>query len=120
MLVAVPDGDPVAVYPTDPGHFVLMDAGFNFMQADVFTLKYSTFDVTDIGGKYSIGRIPPGEVTVTAFLPATMQKVERRLTLKGNTSKRLDFELKFDAAAYAERDSQARRLKETKKRIDSP
>ena len=65
MLVAVPHGDPVPLYPLHPGRYVLSDAGFPFMRADVFVVKYSTHDVTDLDGRYSVGGIPPGEVTVT-------------------------------------------------------
>ncbi|MBN1607723.1 MAG: carboxypeptidase regulatory-like domain-containing protein [Polyangiaceae bacterium] len=99
MLVSVPHGDPVAVYPLHPGRYVLADAGFPFMQADVFVVKYSTHDVTDLGGHYSIGGVPPGEVTVTAFLPAIGAQASTKVKLLPNASRRVDLTLKFDASA---------------------
>lgn len=101
MLVAIPKGDPVGVYPLNPGQYALVDSGFPFMRADVFALKYSTHDVTDLKGHYTIGGIPPGEVTVSAYLPAIEATAERRVTLAPNSSKRIDLTLRFDAAAYA-------------------
>ena len=98
MLVSVPHGDPVAVYPVHPGRYVLSDAGFPFMQADVFVVKYSTHDVTGLDGRYSVGGVPPGEVTVTAFLPAIGAQASARVKLLPNASRRADLTLKFDAA----------------------
>jgi hypothetical protein len=98
MLVSVPHGDPVSVYPMHPGRYILADAGFPFMQAEVFVVKYSTHDVTDLDGRYSIGGVPPGEVTVTAFLPAIGAQATSRVKLLPNTSRRVDFTLKFDVS----------------------
>ena len=107
MLVAIPKGEAVGVYPLRPGHYELADAGFPFMRADVFTLKYATHDVTDLKGHYTVGRIPPGTVTVSAFLPVTGATQQKKVTLAPNSSKRLDFTLAFDAAAYARSVGQA-------------
>jgi hypothetical protein len=100
MLVSVPHGDPVSVYALHPGRYRLTDAGFPFMQAEVFVVKYATHDVTDLAGRYSIGGVPPGEVTVTAFLPATGAQVSTTVKLLPNTSRRVDFTLKFDASQF--------------------
>jgi hypothetical protein len=102
MLVAVPHADPVAVYPLHPGRYILADAGFPFMQADVFVVKYSTHDVTDLDGRYSIGGIPPTEVTVTAFLPAIGAEASTKVKLLPNTSRHVDLMLKFDASSLKE------------------
>lgn len=82
QMVAVPGGSPVQLYPNRPGHYELVDRVFRFMSADVLVVKYPTFSVTGLDGKYEIDGIPVGPVTVTAFLPATMQKAQKRVVVK--------------------------------------
>ena len=48
--------------------------------------------------KASVGGVPPGEVTVTAFLPATGAQASSKVKLLPNASRRVDFTLKFDAS----------------------
>src|SRR5690606_12335929 len=79
QLVAIPGGAPVKLYPSRPGRYVLADSMRPFLTAEVFALKYATFDVTGLDGGYRIERIPPGEVTLTAFLPATLQTAQKRV-----------------------------------------
>lgn len=105
MLVSVPQGDPVGIYPLQPGRYILADAGFPFMQADVFVVKYSTHDVTGLDGRYSIGGVPPGEVTVSAALPAAGAEATTKVQLLPNTSRRVDLVLKFDASSLEKAES---------------
>jgi hypothetical protein len=61
-------------------------------------VKYSTHDVTGLDGRYSIGSVPPGEVTVTAFLPGIGAQASTKIKLMPNTSRRVDLTLKFDVS----------------------
>ncbi len=116
LLVIPPQGEPVSLYPEAPGRFLLQDAAFDYMAAQVYILKYSTFDVTGLDGEFSIGRIPPGEVLVSAFLPSIGVTVEKRVTIEPGKTKKQDFELQFDAEEYAERLRQSE--KEFKERLE--
>jgi hypothetical protein len=57
--------------------------------------------VTGLDGKYEIGRIPPGQVKVTAFLPAIMQTVEKSIKVEAGKTVDLDLEIAFDAKKLA-------------------
>lgn len=81
-LVAVPNGDPVKLYPIAPGHYLLRDQLNDFMRAEVFVVAYATHDVTGLDGQYVIKDVPVGKVKVSAFLPALGAPVEQLLDVK--------------------------------------
>lgn len=97
-MVAVPKGDPVKLYPTDVGHYVLGD-GMNrkWMQADVFVLKYPTHDVTGLDGKFRIEGVPAGKVRVTAYLPALDTSIDKEVEVKAGEATKLELTLKHEA-----------------------
>jgi hypothetical protein len=95
LMVALPRGESIKLFPTQPGRYVLSDQMNIFMHTDVLVVKYATLDVTGLAGEFEIGRIPVGEVTVTAFLPAIMTKVERKATIRENQTTELDFTMKY-------------------------
>jgi hypothetical protein len=82
-LVAIPGGEPVKLYPQQPGHYMLRDAlPKPFLTADVYVLAYGTTDVSELDGTYEIPGIPVGKVRVSAFLPAIDATTETDLELK--------------------------------------
>ncbi len=96
ILVAVPGGPPVKLYPHQPGHYMIRDQLPNpFFIADVFVLAYSTHDVTGLDGQYEIKNIPVGKVKVNAFLPMLSHKAaeEKPFEIKAGENK-LDFTIK--------------------------
>ena len=98
ILVAIPRGDAVRLYPPQPGHYMIRDQLPNdHMTADVFVLAYGTTDVTGLDGKYEITGIPVGQVEVNAMLPATKKAVGQRIEIKPGDNT-LDLTLTFDAA----------------------
>ena len=97
-IVAAPGSSPVKLYPMEVGHYALADGMARpWMSADVFVLRYSTFAVTGLDGKFRIGRIPAGRAKVTAFLPAIDKEVEKVIAVKGDETLSLDFSIEFDA-----------------------
>lgn len=99
VLLALPGGAPIKILPSQPRLYRMIDAANEFMIADVIVLKYPTHAVTRLDGHYEIGGIPPGEVTVTAFLPATMRVVEKKVSIPSGGSLNVDFEMPFDERA---------------------
>ncbi len=98
ILVAIPHGDAVRLYPPQPGHYMIRDQLPNdHMTADVFVLAYGTTDVTGLDGKYEITGIPVGQVQVNVMLPATKRSVGQRIEIKPGDNT-LDLTLSFDAA----------------------
>jgi hypothetical protein len=95
LMVALPRGDSVKLYPTKPGRYLLTDQMHPLMSTEVLVVKYPTVDVTGLNGEFEIGRIPVGEVTVTAFSPATMSKVERNVTIRDGQTTEVDFTIGY-------------------------
>ncbi len=70
VMVAVPHGDAVRMYPQVVGRYELGDEmGNGYLRAEVFVFKYATHGVTDTSGHFSIGRVPVGKVRVSARHP---------------------------------------------------
>jgi hypothetical protein len=101
QLLALPGGAPSTVYPPQPGHYVLTDDIKVFMAADVFVLKYSTHDVTNLDGRFEIKGIPVGKARISALLPSTQVVVEKDIEIKAGETLELPLELRFDAKAQA-------------------
>jgi len=99
-MIAVPGGSAVKLYPHVPGRYTLLDQMHLFMTAEVFVLKYSTFDVTKSDGKYEITGLPVGEVTVSALLPQTMSVAQKKVKIEEGKTTVADLELTFDAKTY--------------------
>lgn len=100
QLLVTPGGDPIALYAQRPGRYVLVDSMRIFATAEVLALKFSTFDVTELDGKYEIIGIPAGKVTLGVVLPSANLSVEREVVLEGNKTLELDLELLFDAKKF--------------------
>jgi hypothetical protein len=98
IMVALPHGAAVRLYPQAPGHYLIRDElPKPFLTADVFALKFSTFDVTGLDGHFKIGRVPVGKVRVDAFLPALGKSVGKEIdVVEGENT--VDFELSYDKA----------------------
>jgi len=95
-FVAIPHGEPVRLYPNEPGHYVLGDTmGRTWMYADVFVVRYATHAVTRLDGRYALEGIPVGRVKVSAYLPAIGQTVDRQVEVEAGQATRVDFVLPF-------------------------
>lgn len=116
ILVAIPRGDAVRLYPPQAGHYMLRDQLPNdHMTADVYVLAYSTMDVTGLDGKYEITGIPVGPVDVNAMLPATKKTAHKKLEIKEGDNT-LDLTITFDAS----KDDPAKKPKMADEKPTSP
>jgi len=100
LLVAVPGGESVPVFPQEPGHYVLIDSMRLYSKADVFVVRYPTFDVTGENGRYRIEGIPVGSVTVSALLPSTSGTASRQVTIAANATASVDLTITFSASSF--------------------
>jgi hypothetical protein len=101
QLLALPGGVPSTLYPPQPGHYILTDDIKVFMLADVFVVKYATYDVTSLDGRYEIKGIPVGKARLNALLPGTQLALDKEVEIKAGEPLDLPLELHFDAKAYA-------------------
>ncbi len=99
LLIAVPGGDPVELYPRKVGLHRLVDRSNEFAFADVYVVSYPTTDVTGLDGRFEIKGIPVGDVMVNVLLPATGQTLERNVTVEADKTTELILELNIDAEA---------------------
>jgi hypothetical protein len=100
LLVAVPGGDSVPVFPQEAGHYVLIDSMRLYSKADVFVVRYPTTDITGENGRYRIEGIPVGPVTVSALLPSTNGTASKQIAVSANETVRVDLVLAFDKASF--------------------
>lgn len=101
LIVALPGGDAVKLFPPRVGRYELVDSVHEFMRADVFVLKFPTVAVTGMDGKFEISGIPAGDVTVSAYLPALKKTVNQRLKIGAGETASVDLTIPFDAKALA-------------------
>ncbi len=104
VIAAIPGGDAVKIYPDRPAaHFHLVDIGKEFIKADVFVLKYATFDVTGLDGKFRIERVPVGKVKVGAVMPSTFLTAEKSIDVEAGKEVVVDLEIFFDAKEHTKK-----------------
>jgi hypothetical protein len=101
LVVAMPGGEPVHLFPPRPGQYLLQDQTHLFALADVFVLKYPTTAVTGLDGTYEIKDIPVGDVLVSAYLPSTGERVTSRVQIVAGETAKIDLTIPFDAAKHA-------------------
>lgn len=100
QIVALPGGSGSSLYPQQPGRYVLIDSMRIFSRAEVLVVKYATFAVTGIDGKFSIEGIPAGKVTLSAVLPATGETIDKSIEINASKPLQQDLEFTFNQAAY--------------------
>ncbi|MDX2051421.1 MAG: carboxypeptidase-like regulatory domain-containing protein [Polyangiaceae bacterium] len=100
-LVALGKGKPVAIFPHAPGRYLLKEDTRPYMTAEVFVLKYPTVTVTGLDGRYTLTRVPPGKLTITAFLPQVLQKVDKTIDVQAGQTYDVDLTIPFSAARQA-------------------
>jgi hypothetical protein len=109
LLFANPTSPPVAMRPTKPGEYILVDSSRLFNAAHVYVLNYATFDVTGLDGQFEIAGIPPGKVKLSALLPITQGLAQRDITIEAGKTLEVDLVIPFDKKAYeAERAAERR------------
>ena len=96
QMAAMPNGDPVRLYPLRPGYYEIRDAlDRPWMRAGVYVLKYSTHTVSDVDGHFQIGRIPVGKVKVSVLSPAIEAPAERVIEVRSGETTTVDLELVY-------------------------
>jgi hypothetical protein len=101
LLVAIPGGDAVPLFPEHVGEYQLVDRSHPFATAAVLVLKFSSFAVTGIDGKFEIPNIPVGDVTVSAYLPTTKGTAQTRVKLVAGETSDVELTIPYSANAPA-------------------
>jgi hypothetical protein len=95
LMVAMPNGDPVKLFPPKVGQYELVDQTHDYAKAAVYVLKFPTFAVTKLDGKYEISGIPVGEVDVSALLPATRGVATQKVKVVAGEATTVDLTIEY-------------------------
>lgn len=108
MMVAPPKGDPVRLYPKQPGHYLLVDRDRKWAVADLYAFLHPLHDATDRRGHYRIDGVPVGKVTVNTTHPRFKAEASAPLEVQANVVHQVDLVLRHvaeDAGAPAAPDA---------------
>jgi hypothetical protein len=100
LMVALPGGEPVRLYPSEPGRYALVDdVNHPWMRADVFVLKYPTHAVSGADGAFRIEGVPAGKLRVNATHPAVGDGASREVEVRAGETTTVDLALTYRAPA---------------------
>jgi hypothetical protein len=103
LLVALPGGTPVPLPFQGPGEYIMVDRSHPFAQVDVFVLNFPTFAVTGLDGTFVIEGVPAGDAVLSAYLPATGQKVQQPIKVVANQALDVNLTIAFDVKVHGPR-----------------
>jgi hypothetical protein len=69
MMMASPGGDPVKLYPRNPGRFLVGDHDRKYANIDLFVMLHPLHTASAVNGGYRIDGIPVGKVKVNTSHP---------------------------------------------------
>lgn len=103
LLVALPGGSPVPLPFQGPGEYIMVDRSHPFAQVDVFVLNFPTFAVTGMDGAFMIEGVPAGDALISAYLPATGQKIQQAIKVVANQVSEMNLTIEFDVKRHGPR-----------------
>jgi hypothetical protein len=103
LLVALPGGPAMPLPFQGPGEYIMIDRTHPFSQVDVFVLNFPTFAVTGMDGAFMIERVPAGEALISAYLPATGQKIQQAVKVVANQITEVNLTIDFDVKRHGPR-----------------
>lgn len=94
LMMAVPRGDTVKLFPKREGFYRLVDRDRKWAMADVYVLQHPLHTVTLTEGKYRIDGIPVGKVKVNATHPHLgKSEAAQEIEIKADTVAHVDLVL---------------------------
>lgn len=96
LRMATPKGDPVFIYPKNPGHYILRDRDRRYSEVDVYAFLHPLHAVTTLEGKFRIDGLPVGKVKVSARHPRIDFERNVELEVKPAVIHKLDFVIEFN------------------------
>lgn len=93
LMMATPGGDPVRLYPKNPGRFRLVDHDRAYATADVFVFQHPLHTTSDIHGMYRIDGVPVGKVKINTKHPQIAGETSVEVDVKPGVVHRVDLNL---------------------------
>jgi len=100
VMIATPGGDPVKLYPKQPGRYRLIDrVGNAWLDADVFVSVTPLHATSDAKGHYRIEGVPAGKLKLSAWHPAIAHAWEKEVDVKDGVVTTVDVSIVNDKPA---------------------
>lgn len=102
LRMASPKGDPVALYPKQPGHWFIVDHDRKYAIVDVYAFLHPLHTSTKLDGTYRIDGLPIGKLTVNTSHPRIANDAKATIEVQANVVARVDLQLVYrtpDASA---------------------
>jgi hypothetical protein len=96
LRMATPKGDPVRIYPKNPGHYILRDHDRRYSEVDVYAFLHPLHTATDLAGHYRIDGVPVGKLKVSARHPRIEFEKSVELEVKAAVIHKVDFVIDFE------------------------
>ncbi|HEX4516675.1 MAG TPA: carboxypeptidase-like regulatory domain-containing protein [Polyangiaceae bacterium] len=100
VMIATPGGDPVKLYPKQPGRYRLVDrVGNAWLDADVFVTVTPLHTTSDVKGHYRIEGVPVGNLHLNAWHPAIAHAWDKEIEVKDGVVTTVDVSIVNDKPA---------------------
>jgi hypothetical protein len=97
VMIAPPEqnGDPVKIYPPQPGHYYMRDEMQPYVKEDVYVLLQPLHTVSDLTGHYRIEGVPVGKLKVAAQLGAISAETHADVEVLANVVQSVELVLTY-------------------------
>jgi hypothetical protein len=101
VMVAPPmeNGEPVKIYPTQAGHFLLSDRMEVFVREDLYVFRHSLHAVSDMSGHYRIDGVPVGKLKIGVHHPTVDADAESPVEVVAGLVQKVDLTVTYDPKA---------------------
>jgi len=109
IMVAPPleNGEPVKIYPTRAGHFLLTDRMEVFVREDLYVFRHSLHAVSDRSGHYRIDGVPVGKLNIGVHHPTVDADAEVPVEVVAGVVQKVDLTITYDPKLKARNDGGA-------------
>lgn len=98
MMMASPGGDPVKLYPRNPGRFLVGDHDRKYANIDLFVMLHPLHTSSGLNGTYRIDGIPVGKVKVNTTHPTIeSSEASKEIEIQTGVIAKVDLTLRHTA-----------------------
>jgi hypothetical protein len=97
VMMAAPQekGDPIRLYPREPGHSFMSDFMQPFVREEVYVLRHPLHTVSDLDGHYRIDGVPVGKMSIAAQHALVGSEAHSPIEIAPNVVTKLDLVLEY-------------------------
>jgi hypothetical protein len=106
VMMAAPlgAGDPIRLYPRQPGHEVMGDLMQPYVREDVYVLRHPLHAVSGLDGHYRLDGVPVGKMSIAAQHPTVASQAQAPVTIEAGVVQKLDLTLAYAPKAPSKSD----------------